>query len=644
MKVISIGGVVNDGVAYQMWLEQPHSQPALRLEMVETEGDDPRVSRARRQALRMQLHVMVMEQGYSDAQVTALREALLAALDTETTAVALVVADDDGGNERYRYVVAQVADEQPESEGMGLHFVATLTTHGETRWRANTATSAIWNVTASGQTLAVTNGGTLPARPTYTFRPTAERGGDESIWGFRQFFAIRWTSPWERHRYPINVTSRNWDTETLLDDGDLYAGNGEDNIAVLVNGQEVRRWVAGYDSPDTSVWVNLDFAPGAETGLRDTIGAVDTVTEIAANWTIETFPPRGMLLIDDEVFTYTAKDDVRQVFLGAHRAAKGTTAGAHTGGGTNPNTTRIYWLQHEVWLVYGGAGLHQLEDYNGLSYDAYKPVMDLANSTNDIWSFEEFGQEGAEYANRPGTWQRRETPGHWALPGGDPWVNISVARVAAGDSAFYPDYEGLPDHSYWTLREVAYPVGNVSATGTSKMDEAETWDVRVDVNLGSFYQLAIPQPAVIGEFEAFGVSGDLAYTGHAEELRFIQESDGAMQSVLYSLTVAFGSSPVAYRGLPEEIYSMDATLKNLTTGLSITLRTELVLNDEIVVDTEARTVVQASDGANVYYALSRSTKRGEILPLAPGLNTLELTESGLTGMTINVEFEERTYT
>ncbi len=89
---------------------------------------------------------------------------------------------------------------------------------------------------------------------------------------------------------------------------------------------------------------------------------------------------------------------------------------------------------------------------------------------------------------------------------------------------------------------------------------------------------------------------------------------------------------------------MDATLKNLTTGLSITLRTELVLDDEIVVDTEARTVVQASDGANVYYALSRSTKRGEILPLAPGLNTLELTEVGLTGMTINVEFEERTYT
>lgn len=643
MIVVSIGGIENDHVDYHLWLERPYSQPALKLESVETEGGDPRVIRARRQALGMTLHAVVLEQGHSAAEVTALREALLAELDTEAAAVALVVEDDDGTAERYRYVVVVAVDEQPASEGMGQHFVATVVTHRETRWRANTPQSIQWNVTASEQTLAVTNGGALPARPVYTFKPMAQRGGPENRWGWRQFYAIRWTSPWERKRYPINITNRNWDTETLIDDGDIYAANGVDNIAVLVDGQEVRRWVAGYDSPDTSVWVNLDFAPEASTGLRTSIGPGDTVTQVAANASIDAFPARGMLLIGDEVFTYGAKDDVRRLFLDAHRAAKGTSAGNHTGSATDPNLTRIYWLQHEVWLVYGGAGFHDLKDYGGLPYDAYRPVMSLGDSTDDIWIFEEFGQEGEAYAARPGTWRPRETPGHWALASGDPWVSISVARAASADVGNYPDEEGLPDLSYWSLTEVAYPVGEVRAVGSSQMVEVSSWDVAVDLAAGSSYRLVIPSPATTREFEAFDVTADLATGWYAEEMRFIQQGGGEMQSVLQSLQVTFTDSPHIFRSVAEAVYSMDATLANLTTGLAVTLRTELVLEDEIAVDTEARTVVRGSDGANVYYALERSTKRGEVLPLAPGLNTLRLTEGGLAGMTVIIEFEERSY-
>lgn len=641
MVVVSVDGLANDGVDYDMWLERPHSQPALRLEMVEAEGADPRVARARRQALTMQLHVRVY--GDSAAETAALREALLAALDTEDAAVALVVADDDGGNERYRMVVAQTpGDEQPESEGLGQHYVATLVTHGETRWRANTATQVTWDVTGSGALTAVTNGGTLPARPRYTFRPTAARGGSENRWAWRQFWAVRWTSPFERRRYPINVTNGFWDSEALVDGGEIYAPYGEDNVAVLVDGVEVRRWLEGYDTATTSVWVNLDFAPSAETGLLTSIGSGDTVSQIEANRSIDAFPSRGMLLINDEVFTYGAKDNVRQVFLDVTRATKGTTAVDHTGGVSGVGHT-IYWLQHEVWLVYGGAGFHQLADFEGRPYDAYKPMVDMANSFNDFWSFAEFGQDGAEYAGRAAMWRKNETPGHWALAGGDPWTNISVARASQADMPGYVDEEGLPDRSWWSLNAVAYPVGEVTAVGSSIAYEEAAWDVRVDVAQGSQYQAAIPQPGVYNEFEAFDVTADLATGFAVEEMRFIQECRGGMQSVLYSLTAQFTDAPVVYPSVAEEVYSTDVELANVTTGLAFTLRTELALEDEIEVDTEARTVRRASDGENVYYALERSTRRGEILPLAPGVNTLRVTEEGLAGMTVVIEFEERTY-
>ena len=38
MKVVSVGGIVSDGVDYHMWIEFPFSQPASKLERARRGG------------------------------------------------------------------------------------------------------------------------------------------------------------------------------------------------------------------------------------------------------------------------------------------------------------------------------------------------------------------------------------------------------------------------------------------------------------------------------------------------------------------------------------------------------------------------------------------------------------------------------
>ena len=54
-------------------------------------------------------------------------------------------------------------------------------------------------------------------------------------------------------------------------------------------------------------------------------------------------------------------------------------------------------------------------------------------------------------------------------------------------------------------------------------------------------------------------------------------------------------------------------------------------------------VTLLDDGSNQYQAVSRNTRRREMLMLVPGDNTLRVTETGLAGVTVYVGFEEMSY-
>ncbi len=116
-----------------------------------------------------------------------------------------------------------------------------------------------------------------------------------------------------------------------------------------------------------------------------------------------------------------------------------------------------------------------------------------------------------------------------------------------------------------------------------------------------------------------------------------------MEAALDKLTLYFADAPIIQRLPAIELYDLKLTLENVTTGQSITLAAPMLLDGQLAVDTGRHTVTLLDDGSNQYQALTRDTRRKEILPLAPGVNTLRATEPGMNGMTIYISFEERTY-
>lgn len=628
MKVVSINGLaINDGAAYYAWLETPFSQPANRLEVLETAGD-PLVGQSRRQALTMELHIQIVPPA-TESVARARRETLLANLDTSEGAVMLLVTDDDGSLSRYRYVVTQGVDEQPVAEGMGVYFVATLVTHGRTPWRSTTVTTATKTLTPGDNTLAVSNGGTLPAAPVYTLRPTEEKA-EFYDFQFRRFAVVEWSGG-ERRSHPVDVAGASLPLATLY--GTEVADDA--NLGVLVDGRYVRRWISNDNTDEASVWVNLDFAYPATSGLVAEIGAADVVESITGSLTgwgpVTRFPASGLLLIDDEVFRYSGVDAVENRFLNVQREVGGTVAGTHTAG------TTIHWLQHEIWIVYGGdRSWSNLEDtagvYAGMAHtvDSFRPMFELFNSSNERWYFVEFGTDGLADGPRTAQWK---PVGHTRsfMTDGEPWEQIGLRSESGAGYA-----------SEWQL-PVACVVTGMAATGRGAFRESgTTW--RVEIGAQSSSVLSVPFP-VLGPADNWSLWDESAngLAIPAEFLFFRQFNQGATECFLDNLTVEFVEAPVVTL-LPEAAtYPMAATLENTVTGQSITLTRLMDVGQHLEVDTANYRVRLVETGENVWAALGRNTRRRLILPLQAGSNTLEFSDPGFDEVELTVSFEAQYY-
>lgn len=638
MRVVSLGGISNDGVNYDLWLERPYSQAALTLEQTPREGQDPVVSQARRNGLVMTLNCRIF--GADEEESEALLEALLAELDTKEAAIALVVANSDGSNERYRTVVCSAVDEQAEGEGTGQYVAATLVTHEETRWRASTPKQITWDATASGQELVVGNEGSLAARPVYTFKPTAAKAGAGNAFLYRVFCAVKWTG-WGVSWYPVDVAGGLLDTEALLGAGKIYAPYGQNNIGVMVDGRMRRRWVSQFDSATTKVWVNLDFdwRPGA-TRLAASVGSGDAISELEATEDISGFPTSGILQIDEEIFSYDGKDDVTRTFMNVIRGAEGSAAAGHVGG-SGGSGAEIYLIQHDIWILYGGSG-YWLNTYDpsgpdGFGFmgeDIYRPAFNLDNSGNLLWDFETFGESGDENVHRSASWTRGGAA-EGTLTIGEPWDEIAVTQTGM--------IYGLTGYSYWSLR-TAYRLGAMHIIGRgANYDPGSLWRVSM-WNQGVEY-LAIPEPEP-GNIEFDLVDFELSVTGISagyEEVRFEQRCGGPMECRLDRVRLFFDQGPGVMMAGEIAAYDLDLTLENLTTHQGIRLTLAMGLGETLEVDTERHTVRLVDDGSSQYQALARDSRRREILPLAAGNNTLKVIEAGLAGVRVHVAFEERRY-
>jgi len=635
MKPISFRGFALNANGLSAAFDRSFQRPALTPVGVKRQGRAPRVTAVEQELWQLPTMGMLIDGNTADEE--ALRLGVLRTFDTRAGAGALIVADDDGSNERYLYAVCQNLEQESGSAGAG--FAATLVAADEPFWESvsETTVSQPINVGA-GTTFVVPNGGDVDVEPRITVGPHPGKTGT-GHWKYRRFVPVFWPSRRGARDYSYELTDGvGLDTHALLVAGKLNDASG---FGVIVDGVEADRWFSagltqpgGFDSSTTEVWVNLDFQRGLSTALKTAIASSGAVTEISAGSDISAWPAVGIIQIDFERFAYTGRDLYRNVFTGVSRAAYSSTTQGHAAGNT------MHWLQHEVWIVYTpGLNVAKATD------DSRKPLIDLANSSNAGWMWEVFGS--AAQPNRTAQW----TPvvngtamtftGHQNGAATDPFQVMGINTPEVGAKL-------AENMARW---QVYLPCGlaGYDIDGSS-FDSASLVEIEVSAN-GAVWSVAdISDAGDTGSWVAWnemasGLAGDLCYLAARPRL-LSGGNDLVAQIEKVTATFQTTQRPSGYVGGEFGNYQLQMTITNETTGEALTLSPLPGLQSSaqsLQVDGVAKTAILLPDGINAYSAMRRDAMRPALMRLAPGSNTIRVNEPGAAGIVVAVTFRARWY-
>ena len=639
MQIVSYDGHnINDGTNYSTTLITRPRLPQTKAQLVKRTGRWPLVSGLKRPGVKLTLQIIV-----GDNDPEGLLDDLCRWFDPEDeTPKKLVVEDDDGSNDRYVYAICEAL--QPSQK---RHIqIATLAVHGDVRWRSTTETTDEWNITASGQTHVVANVGTDDAYPALKIKPTAGKGG----YAYKRWIPIRWRVSSAANNYPVDICNADLDTAALVTAGKMQADG--DDLRVHVDGVETDRWLSGMNSANTKVWVNLNWQAQQEATLAAGILAGDTVETLDVNEDISGFPSSGVLMIDSEAFVYTGKNNSLKRFTGVIRAAKGTAADDHDAGAD------VWWVQHDIWILYGNASA-TAPSVN----DDYKPAFRLPVSSNSGWAYlfnEDDGScWGEDDGLRAGAWAWMwvdgesqfktipRDPGHSS----DPWEGVGISVCENGDYGAGRVYLS----NVCGITSISIPEGVARA-----YSPLSAWDARIQSKMptGSWTdEYSIPAPSSPGTWEQWSRNETLQSGATSVGLYLYEPSDGpGAEQIIYlsddsselgdEVYVYLNSSyiPVLIIGDEQGNYSLECTITNETTGDAITLDFTMELNEDLEVDTDAKTVTYLKDGSRQLQALELiGGARRDWLRLLPGNNTLKFEDPGTAGVTVTITFEERWY-
>lgn len=593
--------------------------PTAQAQVVERSSAWPVVAGVKRPGARLTLLVRII-----GSDTRSLRDALLREFSPEDeTPKALVISDTSGSNQRYLLAVCEAL--QPVTVGKvaaSIAFSAQLAVSGDVRWRAVTSTQDTWSITSSGQTRNITNSGTDDAYPVLQIMPTSAKSGG---YAYRCWTAVVWRSANAATRYPVRI---DLNTQALIGAGKMQADG--DDLRLLVDGTERDRWLADINTTATKIWANLDFQPAVAMTLKTAIPSSGSITSIEVNESVERMPESGILLVDSEAFTYTAKVNSERKFTGITRAARGTSQAAHSAG------TTVYWIQHDVWLTYGNAAVTA-----PTTDDRYKPAFSLSSSTNTQWVYEVFGDtDGA----RSGGWWR------WGAVTVTGSGGVYTATQRALASSEYTVIGAWLDSSQgnaygWYLNNpcgitnIAWSDGKKRRAGDSFLVHCMNWP-RGASWWAWHYNPTSPATANVWESwsysgSAFAVSDTIGIAAYFYPQDV--EAGGA--------TVTLNSSETPVVAVFGELgnYPLDCVIENTTTSERIRVTATLALNQTLTVDCDTATVT-LEDGTRMLSALQvLGTPRQRWLRFTPGANTLRFTDSGTAGVTFVTTFCARYY-
>jgi len=561
------------------------------------------------------------------------RRAILKAFDTKAGPGSLIIADDDGGNERHMYIVCQACEQRVGQFGVG--FVATLVAADDVYWQPVNFTNVSTTMNASPKTISITNSGDVDAYPTIGVYESDGISGD-AYWRYRRFIPIKWTAAGVKD-YPYELTNGGLNTTALIGAGKLHASLSP-SLGVIIDGQYADRWYAaaptvsgGYNTTNTRVWANLDFRAGVSTTVAEYYPG--SGSEIFAA-DVSGFPTSGILQIDNELFIYDGIDHYRKSFQITEKAAYGSTSTVHGYGAT------IHWIQHEAWFVYASGKTHPLP-----TDDSKKPVFNLATSSNTVWKWQDFGSLVAP--DRPGSWTAMAAGTGQTFTGNqhgaetDPFQVMGIVRPGAGSTL-------STNYSLWRFYSPA-GIATIDWTGSVKTDfgyvkmdgspdgvawtiATQIYDATVDGTWESFSDLLVDRPASWRylQFVPWNTAGN--------------DVEGQITSM--ELTFQTALAPTSTLQPEQNNYQVNILFENLTTGESLTLAILPGIKQAaelVAVDTEAKSAMILPSRRNVYHALSRDRMRETMLRLVPGVNSIRITETPYANNVIVFMHKSRWY-
>ena len=530
-----------------------------------------------------------------------------------------------------------------QSEG-GTELVVQLALK-DPLWRENVQQSDAWSITATGQTQTITTRGNYPALPVFEIKPTSVRTAGNG-YTYKLFKAVYNPTANPMPNYPFAIPI---DTAALVAGGKMQADG--DDLRVMVDGIEIDRWLYNMNNAGTLVWININLKAKIELTISTAISNVGTPTTIdfaatsANDAALAKLPSTGILLIDSELFTYSAVNTAKRQVTVKERASKGTYAASHTTGAT------CRWIEHDLWLYYGNSTVTART-----TDDTKKPIIDLdVNSSNTAWKYSAF-KDGAGL--RSGIWTSAVLAGATSNQGvvynGNQGTLIADPSTEAGGQInAYKKSNTWKAGNATVAWQLAHPAGITHITGNAeKYRKTTSWPtVAVQysndgVNWTAAVTLATPASALTWTAEAIGST---ALGATYNYVRFVitgsvaATASNSASAELNDFTVTLDSAKVPQIASgPAEIanYYHECTITNNTTGDAISIVFVSQVNKTIYVDCDAQTIL-ADDGTPILAALSWNGKRQEWMTLAAGANTLQYNETGVQAVTFTTKWYAR---
>jgi hypothetical protein len=512
-------------------------------------------------------------------------------------------------------------------------------------WRASSPTSVTWNITASGQAVAVNIAGSAEARPIFTVVPNSPKSGGYGYCLWKGYYNPMITQAIGKE--PFLVATLN--TSTLIAGGKLQADL--DDLRLVDNGKQISRW---YDvvGATTNVWANLAWKPGIKLTLSGTIassGAVATINvqPTAANDTaLAKLQTPTIIAIGSgtsrEIFTVTGVDVKARQLTGVTREARFSSMAAHADG------DEIQWIEHDLYILYGNSAV-------GAPFDnGQQPMIDLTLSTNTAWKWTLF----FDYAKkRTARWNLNLLSGTGTLNevytathdgDADPASALGMAIKAYQSGSTWRDSTACLEARFY------HPCGiqSIVSNGAKYRYTAAEWPMAacLEKSAGGAKWTQVWNeltPSVVRTWEVWSHSDTIGAAYKNVRFRFDGVAKGTANNKVFfeALGVTMGLPAanvpqLAFASSEQSNYYLDMELHNSVTGYIMTLELPMKVGEAITIDCDQQLVTH-EDGTLAMVDVGLNTARVNWFPLVHGAQNIIFIDAGTTDMDCDFTYQER---